>query len=208
MVDWIWFGFMLLAIGDRHRAGPGQRARTDDGGGDRDRRRGRAFGGRGEHRAVAGAGRGRRGADVVPAGGGADGDRPERSAHARRRRRELAGAQHRLPVQTCRHNLLECESEGCGHATQDRLAIRQLLNQGRTREQVIEYFIKKYGGQVALAAPLDRGFNRLAWLFPYSIAALAAGGLGYGGLSPRQATRRPGRRRTFHLRPGSCRQAR
>jgi cytochrome c-type biogenesis protein CcmF len=82
--------------------------------------------------------------------------------------------------QTCRHNLLECESEGCGHAAQDRFAIRQLLNQGRTREQVVEYFIQKYGGQVALAAPLNRGFNRLAWLFPYSIAALAAGGLGYG----------------------------
>jgi cytochrome c-type biogenesis protein CcmF len=81
---------------------------------------------------------------------------------------------------TCRHNLLECESEGCGHATQDRFAIRELLNQGRTRQQVIEYFIKKYGGEVALAAPLNRGFNRLAWLFPYSVAAIAAGGLGYG----------------------------
>ena len=80
----------------------------------------------------------------------------------------------------CRHNLLECESEGCGHATQDRFAIRELLNQGRTRQQVIEYFIKKYGGEVALAAPLDRGFNRLAWLFPYSVATLAACGLGYG----------------------------
>jgi hypothetical protein len=33
---------------------------------------------------------------------------------------------------------------------------------------------------VALAAPRDRGFNRLAWLFPYSVAALAACGLGYG----------------------------
>jgi len=81
---------------------------------------------------------------------------------------------------TCRHNLLECESEGCGHSIQDRITIRQLLEQGRTRQQVVEYFIKKYGGQVALAAPIDRGFNRLAWLFPYSIAALAAGGLGYG----------------------------
>jgi cytochrome c-type biogenesis protein CcmF len=81
---------------------------------------------------------------------------------------------------TCRHNLLECESDGCGHAVQDRLEIRQLLNQGRNRDQVIAYFIKKYGGQVALAAPIDRGFNRLAWLFPYTLAAVAAAGLGYG----------------------------
>jgi len=71
-------------------------------------------------------------------------------------------------------------TEGCGHAIQDRLAIRQLLTQNKTREQIIEYFIQKYGGQVALAAPLNRGFNRLAWLFPYSLAAVAACGLGYG----------------------------
>lgn len=81
---------------------------------------------------------------------------------------------------TCRHSLLECESDGCGHAVQDRLEIRQLLNQGRNRDQVIAYFIKKYGGQVALAAPIDRGFNRLAWLFPYTLAGVAAVGLGYG----------------------------
>jgi len=81
---------------------------------------------------------------------------------------------------TCRHNLIECASENCGHANQDRIAIRELLNQGRTRGQIVEYFMKKYGGQVALAAPLNTGFNRLAWLFPYSIATLAAGGLGYG----------------------------
>jgi len=81
---------------------------------------------------------------------------------------------------TCRHNLIECESEGCGHSIQDRITIRELLNQGRKREEIVEYFITKYGGQVALAAPIDRGFNRLAWLFPYSIAAFAAGGLGYG----------------------------
>jgi cytochrome c-type biogenesis protein CcmF len=81
---------------------------------------------------------------------------------------------------SCRHNLLECESDGCGHAVQDRIEIRQLLNQGRTRDQVIQYFIKKYGGQVALAAPIDRGFNRLAWLFPYTLGAVAAAALGYG----------------------------
>jgi len=81
---------------------------------------------------------------------------------------------------TCRHNLIDCATENCGHAAQDRIEIRQLLNQGKTRDQVIEYFIRKYGGQVALAAPLDRGFNRLAWLLPYSLGTLAAVGLGYG----------------------------
>jgi cytochrome c-type biogenesis protein CcmF len=80
---------------------------------------------------------------------------------------------------SCRHNLIECETENCGHAIQDRLTIRQLLNQGQTRAQVVDYFVKKYGSQIALAAPRDSGFNRLAWMFPYSVAAAAVGGLGY-----------------------------
>jgi cytochrome c-type biogenesis protein CcmF len=81
---------------------------------------------------------------------------------------------------TCRHNLIECASENCGHAANDRIAIHRLLAQGSSREDVIQYFIKKYGGQVALAAPIDKGFNRLAWLLPYSLGTLAAGLLGYG----------------------------
>jgi hypothetical protein len=32
---------------------------------------------------------------------------------------------------------------------------------------------------VALAAPLDQGFNRLAWLFPYSLGAVGAGALAF-----------------------------
>ncbi len=90
---------------------------------------------------------------------------------------------------TCRHNLLDCESDGCGSAVQDRLDIRQLLDQGRTRDQIIAYFMKKYGGQVALASPIDRGFNRLAWLFPYSLGVVAIGGLGFAAY---KLSRRPG----------------
>ncbi len=108
---------------------------------------------------------------------------------------------------TCRHNLLECESDGCGHAVQDRIEIRQLLDQGRTREQVIQYFIKKYGGQVALAAPIDRGFNRLAWLLPYSLGTVAFAGLGYGAYrlsrrAPAGGAPRPGPSRDTRWRAG------
>jgi cytochrome c-type biogenesis protein CcmF len=89
---------------------------------------------------------------------------------------------------SCRHMLLECASENCGHAIQDRIEIRQLLDQKKTREDVIQYFIKKYGSQVALAAPLDQGFNRLAWLLPYSLGTIAAGGMVYGAY---RLTRKP-----------------
>jgi cytochrome c-type biogenesis protein CcmF len=181
VVDWIWFGFMLLAIAtgvvmvpdsllERLTAGATATAAA-------------------AARSAAGA------ASIaiwLALGAGAVVMTTARPAAA-----QMAGGSAQAPEPTgpdenwlvrnivcqcgtCRHTLLECESEGCGHAIQDRLAIRQLLDQGRKREDVVEYFIKKYGGEVALAAPLDRGFNRLAWLFPYSVAALAACGLGFG----------------------------
>ena len=81
---------------------------------------------------------------------------------------------------SCRHNLIECASENCGHAIRDRIEIRRLLDAKQTRDQIVDYFIKKYGSQIALAAPLDKGFNRLAWLFPYSLGTIAAGGMIYG----------------------------
>jgi cytochrome c-type biogenesis protein CcmH/NrfF len=92
---------------------------------------------------------------------------------------------------TCRHNLIDCASENCGHSIQDRLTIRELLNQGQTRAQIVDFFIKKYGSQVALAAPIDRGFNRLAWLLPYSVAAAAVGGLGYAAYRMAKRPRAP-----------------
>ncbi len=30
-------------------------------------------------------------------------------------------------------------------------------------------FVAEYGGQDVLAAPIDRGFNRLAWIVPYAV---------------------------------------
>jgi cytochrome c-type biogenesis protein CcmF len=89
---------------------------------------------------------------------------------------------------SCRHMLLECASENCGHAIQDRVEIRQLLDAKQSREQIIQYFIKKYGSQIALASPIDKGFNRLAWLLPYSLATVAAGGMAYGAY---RLTRKP-----------------
>ena len=94
---------------------------------------------------------------------------------------------------SCRHMLIECASENCGHAIQDRLEIRRLLDQKQSRDQIIEYFIKKYGSQIALASPIDKGFNRLAWLLPYSLGTLAVGGMVYGAYRlARRSTRRRG----------------
>jgi cytochrome c-type biogenesis protein CcmH/NrfF len=81
---------------------------------------------------------------------------------------------------SCRHNLLECESDGCAYGARERVEIHNLLAQGKTRQDVIQYYITKYGSQIALASPIDKGFNRLAWLLPYGGAGMAAVLLGFG----------------------------
>jgi len=45
----------------------------------------------------------------------------------------------------------------------------EFLAEGMDREQVRAAFVDWYGNQAILAAPIDRGFNRLAWLFPYVV---------------------------------------
>ena len=179
VVDWIWFGFMLLAIGTGIALLP-------------DAVLERLTAGVTSPAAAATGQHGRAGCCWPPWARGAWCWRHASPAAAQMEQAnaeapEPKGADENWLVRniicqcgSCRHSLLECESDGCGHAVQDRIEIRQLLDQGRTREQLIQYFIKKYGGQVALAAPIDKGFNRLAWLLPYSLGTVAAIGLGYG----------------------------
>jgi cytochrome c-type biogenesis protein CcmH/NrfF len=46
-----------------------------------------------------------------------------------------------------------------------------MLAAGLNRDQVLEAFVAEAGSQDVLMAPIDRGFNRLAWLFPYLLGA-------------------------------------
>jgi len=59
----------------------------------------------------------------------------------------------------------------CGHAAKMRGEVAKLLDAGKTRDEIFQYFIAQYGSQQPLGAPIDKGFNRLAWLFPYLVGA-------------------------------------
>jgi cytochrome c-type biogenesis protein CcmF len=87
---------------------------------------------------------------------------------------------------TCGRQLVgECT---CQYAENMRQEITALVAQGKTRDEVIEYYIAKYGSEEPLAEPLDRGFNRLAWLLPY---VLGAGGAVAIGIVAVRWSRRP-----------------
>ena len=55
---------------------------------------------------------------------------------------------------------------------QMRTVIREMLAEGRTREEILDYFIDRYGPDI-LAAPPKSGVNLLAWILP--IVGVAAG---------------------------------
>ena len=52
--------------------------------------------------------------------------------------------------------------------------IRQMLRQGKTEDQIIEFYLDKYG-EMILAAPPAKGFDALVWILP--VAALLLGGV-------------------------------
>jgi cytochrome c-type biogenesis protein CcmH/NrfF len=77
---------------------------------------------------------------------------------------------------TCgRKNIAECT---CSEAARMRDELSEQVKLGKGRDDIRAWFVQRYGSQLPLGAPLDRGFNRLAWLFPYLVGG--AGLLGVG----------------------------
>jgi cytochrome c-type biogenesis protein CcmF len=78
----------------------------------------------------------------------------------------------RAPMNDCPMGPSCHDLEGL-HAKLDRF-----LAAGMNRDQVRAAFVEEYGSQAVLTAPIDRGLNRLAWFFPYAVGitgALVAG---------------------------------
>jgi cytochrome c-type biogenesis protein CcmF len=79
----------------------------------------------------------------------------------------------------CRRSLTNCGMPNCeGHAAQSA-KLKEYLAQGMNHDQVVAAFIKDFGGEYILSSPVDKGFNRLAWLFPYLIGASGAAMVGF-----------------------------
>jgi cytochrome c-type biogenesis protein CcmF len=73
-----------------------------------------------------------------------------------------------------------------GHSAQTT-RIRQLVSEGKDHDTILATFVRDYG-QFVRDVPEDTGFNRLAWLLPY---LLAAGGLVVIVVNARRWSHRP-----------------
>lgn len=88
-------------------------------------------------------------------------------------RNELERDLRRTIVCMCgcgRQTLAECT---CGFAAKERGIIARLIDEGKSRQQVIQFFLDKYPGESALVVPADVGFNRLAWVLPVTLVLSA-----------------------------------
>jgi cytochrome c-type biogenesis protein CcmF len=65
----------------------------------------------------------------------------------------------------------------CGHYDMQEARLKTYIAEGKDYDAIKASFVQEFGGQAVLAAPLDQGFNRLAWLFPYLAAAAALIGI-------------------------------
>jgi len=59
----------------------------------------------------------------------------------------------------------------CSHYDEQAKELASYLAEGKGRDEVIALFVKQYGGEHVLAAPIDKGSHRLAWLVPYAMGA-------------------------------------
>lgn len=74
----------------------------------------------------------------------------------------------------CTMVLSTCE---CGTAEQMRGEIRSMLDQGQTKDDILNYYVGKYGDKV-LAAPKAEGFNLSAYITPFAVILAGGGVLG------------------------------
>ena len=55
-----------------------------------------------------------------------------------------------------------------------RRQIARLVDDGKSEEQIVQFFIDQYGSQEPLAMPLNKGLYRLSWMFPIAVGAIGA----------------------------------
>jgi len=70
----------------------------------------------------------------------------------------------------CRRSLTFCGMANC-HGEADQMArLREYISQGQSHDQILASFVSDMGGEILMSPP-DSGFNRLAWLLPYLLGA-------------------------------------
>jgi cytochrome c-type biogenesis protein CcmH len=71
----------------------------------------------------------------------------------------------------CKQILLECNHVGCAYSDRMRGELLVSLDRGDSDDLTLQAFVQKYGTTV-IAAPTNKGFDRVAWIMPFVALAL------------------------------------
>jgi cytochrome c-type biogenesis protein CcmH len=71
----------------------------------------------------------------------------------------------------CNQILLECNHVGCAYSDKMREQLMAALSGPGSDDLVLQGFVQEYGA-VVLAAPTDKGFNKVAWITPFAVLGL------------------------------------
>ena len=72
----------------------------------------------------------------------------------------------------CRLTVGNCGMMNCHGKESQQTKIAERIGSGKDHDAILASFVEEFGGEYILAAPRDEGFNRLAWLFPYAIGVI------------------------------------
>ncbi len=78
----------------------------------------------------------------------------------------------------CNQILLECNHVGCSYSETMTKQLKSMLAAGKTDEEIKAAFVQQYG-VIVLAAPTNKGFDRVAWIMPFVIFGLGLGAVIY-----------------------------
>jgi cytochrome c-type biogenesis protein CcmH len=74
----------------------------------------------------------------------------------------------------CGLTVANCNHPTCEFAVPARAQIAKMIDEGKTRAQIIAFYREQYGEKV-LSSPTTQGFNLLAWIMPF--VAVGIGGV-------------------------------
>jgi cytochrome c-type biogenesis protein CcmH/NrfF len=71
----------------------------------------------------------------------------------------------------CGQILLECNHVGCTVSDKMAKQLRSMIDKGQSDDQIKDAFVQEYG-VIVLAAPTNKGFDRVAWIMPFVVFGL------------------------------------
>ncbi len=76
----------------------------------------------------------------------------------------------------CPECTMVLETCDCGFADGMRLLIGEMIDEGKTKQQIVDYFVAQYGEKV-LAVPTKKGFNMIVWVLPFGALVFGGGAI-------------------------------